>query len=126
MLSSENCTRSPCCSNTEASALKLVDSIKLDPCEPKKVKLVTDLISASDWLSTTTSAEKVLEFPEPYWQPIDFTFCGVYVVTVFLNRTGTTAAAALGFAAPSGFCTVTAGGWAYSTFTAFLLIIIAL
>ena len=45
----------------------------------------------------------MLEFPEPYSQPIDFTFCGVYVVTVFLNKTGTTAAATLGAAALSGF-----------------------
>ena len=126
MLSSENCTRSPCCNRTDASALKLVDSIKLVPWVPKNVKLVTDLISEKVWLSITTSAEKVFAFPEPYSQPIDFTFCGVYVVTVFLNKTGTTAAAEAGVAAPSGFFTVTAGGWAYSTFTALLLMMVAL
>jgi len=43
------------------------------------------------------------------------------VVTVSLNSTGTTAAAAFGVAAPSGFLTVTAGGCAYSTSKARLL-----
>ena len=40
------------------------------------------------------------------------------MLTVFLNNTGTTFAAAFGVAAPSGFLTVTAGGCAYSTSTA--------
>ena len=35
--SSENCTRSPCCTTVEAFALKLVDSMNNDPCEPKNV-----------------------------------------------------------------------------------------
>ena len=84
------------------------------------------MISEYFWLSTTTSAEKVFAFPDPYWQPIDFTFCGVYVVTVFLYNTGTTEAPELGAAAPSGFFTVIAGGCAYSIPTADLLEIAAL
>ena len=57
---------------------------------------------------------------------MDFTFCGVYVVTVSLYKIGTTLAAELGADAPLGFCTVTAGGWAYSIPTADLFAIDAL
>ena len=50
----------------------------------------------------------------------------MYVVTVFLNKQGTTDAAALGAPAESGFFTVTDGGWAYSIPTADLFVIAAL
>ena len=50
----------------------------------------------------------------------------MYVVTVFLNRTGTTEAAEPGEAAPSGLFTVTAGGCGYSISNALLLTTVAL
>ena len=50
----------------------------------------------------------------------------MYVVTVFLNKQGTTDAAALGAPALAGFWTVIAGGWAYSILTADLFVIAAL
>ena len=64
--------------------------------------------------TTTTSALNVFAFPEPYSQPIDLTFCGVNVVTVFLNRTGTIFAAGEEQMNPQDCFTVTAGGCGYS------------
>ena len=62
---------------------------------------------------TTTSALNVFALPEPYEQPTDLTFCGVNVVTVFLNNYGVIFAAGDGVPDPAGCSIVTDGGCGY-------------
>ena len=56
------------------------------------------------------SALNVFAFPEPYVHPTDLTFCGVYVVTEFLFKTGMMAAAVLGLPDPLGCLAAITGG----------------
>ena len=89
-----------------------MDSRNFVPLEPKNVKSVTDETLAKSLSSTTASAVKLLALPDPYEAPKDFTFCGVYVVTVFLLRTGMIIADVVGVVSPE--LTVTTGGFEYS------------
>ena len=88
------------------------------------MKSVTDLVSEYFSLLTSISEVYVLALPEPNSQKNDLTFCGVYVTTESLTRTGVTTAPVPD--PPLGLTTVTIGGLEYSTLIRSLFTIVAL
>ena len=88
------------------------------------MKSVTALVSEYFSLLTSISAVYLFTLPEPNSQKNDLTFCGVYVTTESLARTGITTAPEP--APPLGFTTVTIGGLEYSTLTRSLFTTVAL
>ena len=122
---SENWIKSPWLTNLVASPPNPLHSIYFLPLVPLKVKLVIDVLSANFSLLTSTSEVNLLAFPDPYSQKNDLTFCGVYVDTEFLTRTGVITDA-VGLPPPSPWITLMTGGFAYSSLNSSLLEITAL